>query len=189
MNVLQIEKAKETEVRVVEPTELIREESETLKMNFFKAKPLTKNSTDDATEKPTTSSNDSDTMYKSEKLAFKMPDEPPITSKSMFSMPKAPSTSSISSSSRSISEGDLSSKSSSKLSSVFKVPEEKRDDKRKLSALDEIMSMEEKKREKQNRKDYWLHKVNDKKNVFYRLSRSAIYSLGILCKMTYFIRV
>ena len=33
-------------------------------------------------------------------------------------------------------------------------------EKRKLSALDDILLMEEKKREKQNRKDYWLHKVN-----------------------------
>lgn len=31
-------------------------------------------------------------------------------------------------------------------------------DKRKLSALDDILTMEEKNREKQNRKDYWLHK-------------------------------
>lgn len=34
----------------------------------------------------------------------------------------------------------------------------KNSDKRKLSALDEILSMEHKKREKQNRKDYWLHR-------------------------------
>lgn len=32
-------------------------------------------------------------------------------------------------------------------------------EKRKHSALDDILSMEEKNREKQNRKDYWLHKV------------------------------
>lgn len=32
-------------------------------------------------------------------------------------------------------------------------------EKRKYSALDDILSMEEKNREKQNRKDYWLHKV------------------------------
>lgn len=35
-------------------------------------------------------------------------------------------------------------------------------EKRKHSALDDILSMEEKNREKQNRKDYWLHKVRTK---------------------------
>ncbi len=35
-------------------------------------------------------------------------------------------------------------------------------EKRKHSALDDILSMEEKNREKQNRKDYWLHKVTAK---------------------------
>lgn len=34
----------------------------------------------------------------------------------------------------------------------------KNSDKRKISALDDIISSEEKSREKQNRKDYWLHK-------------------------------
>ena len=42
-----------------------------------------------------------------------------------------------------------------KTSDVFEKPAEKR----KLSALDEIMEMEEKKKEKANRKDHWLHKV------------------------------
>ncbi|CAF0809084.1 unnamed protein product [Brachionus calyciflorus] len=45
----------------------------------------------------------------------------------------------------------------------FKIPLPKEDkveksEKRKLSALEEILVEEEKKREKQNRKDYWLHK-------------------------------
>jgi DNA/RNA-binding protein KIN17 len=55
--------------------------------------------------------------------------------------------------SMSISSSSKSSTSSSSLSGVFKLPE-----KRKNSALDDIIAEEEKRKEKQNRKDYWLHK-------------------------------
>lgn len=38
----------------------------------------------------------------------------------------------------------------------------------KKSALDELMEMEERKKEKQNRKDYWLHKGIIVKVMFYQ---------------------
>jgi DNA/RNA-binding protein KIN17 len=57
------------------------------------------------------------------------------------------------SSSSSASSSSKASISSSNLSGVFKLPE-----KRKNSALDDIIADEEKRKEKLNRKDYWLHK-------------------------------
>lgn len=146
-----MEKAKETETKVVAPTELVRDESDTLKMSFFKNKSLTKNNIDDQLDRPKSSKTDAESLS-NDNLDFKLPQEPPVNSKTLFQVPKCP----IPSSSRLL---DDSSSSSSNSSSVFKVPEEKKDDKRKLSALDEIITMEEKKREKVNRKDYWLHKV------------------------------
>lgn len=38
----------------------------------------------------------------------------------------------------------------------------------KKSALDELMEMEERKKEKQNRKDYWLHEGIIVKVMFYQ---------------------
>ena len=154
-----MERAKETDVKTAAPTELIRHESDTLKMNFFKTKSNVKNDTEDSTSDiPKTSyCNMSDEsrileihdLDKSEKTSFKTPGTPPISSKSF---PKL----SLNKSSRNEEEPSPTSKlPQNSLSKVSKATDEKR----KLTALDEIITIEEKKREKMNRKDYWLHKV------------------------------
>ena len=190
---MEREKAKDGDLKLAEPTELIRDEDSVLKISFKKTKPLIKSNKDDADE-PKTSKDDEaeseskgikreyedeeelvennsdksddereigdksqeiekvETKIKEEKSEFKVPKEPPLTSSSKSS--------SLSSSQKigslSLGASKSSSSSSSSTSSVFKVPEKKP----KLSALDEIMASEEKKKEKVNRKDYWLHKVN-----------------------------
>jgi hypothetical protein len=157
-----MERAKEIEVKTATPTELIRDESESLKMSFFKANKASVK-TIESSERPKTSCSDDisvgyskalkiDNLEKSENTCFKIPENPPINSKSTFSFAK--SSSAINS--QNDDEKSSCSKSSSSNSNKSFKPEEKR----KLSALDEIITMEEKKREKHNRKDYWLHKVN-----------------------------
>ena len=161
-----MEKAKEIDVKTTVPTALVRDESETLKMNFFKTKNTTKSEIDETNDLPKTSFSDSVDNQKepkddtpaekneSEKRDFKLPQELPINSKSLFSVPKLPSIKNVHNEEVKVSNSKLSP--GNNASKVFKVPEEKR----KLSALDEIITMEEKKREKNNRKDYWLHKVS-----------------------------
>jgi DNA/RNA-binding protein KIN17 len=148
----QIEKAKEKEgeleVKKSDATELLRNEEEESKENLS----LTKFKISSVnlfflglkiefTKKPLISSGSSSlSESKSSKSSIfdskkEMDDIKPTTSsKSILSQPTS---------------------SKSSVSSVFKVPE-----KRKASALDEIIKDDEKKREKMNRKDYWLHKVN-----------------------------
>lgn len=153
-----MERAKETDAKTAAPTELIRDESDTLKINFFKTKSTVKNDTEDSSDIPKTSycnmSDDSRILKvhdldKSEKASFKTPEAPPISSKSFSKLP-------LTKSSRNEEEPSPTSKlTQNSLSKVSKSTDEKR----KLSALDEIITIEEKKREKMNRKDYWLHKV------------------------------
>ena len=157
-----MERAKEIDVKTATPTELIRDESESLKISFFKANKASVKS-NELSERPKTSGSDDsisvgdsktvkiENLEKSEKSCFKTPENPPINSKSTLSFAK--STSSINS--QNDDEKSSYSKSPSTSSNKSFKPEEKR----KLSALDEIITMEEKKREKNNRKDYWLHKV------------------------------
>jgi len=180
----QMEKDKQKEpIQSAESTELKKNENEVLKISFLKPKSSLNTAQSINEDKPCTSSKSSDEDDSS--LGFNVEQaikqEPEAEIKQVESKPndqnarcKSEETKEASSdlinskqlkckeikkekpssfNSINISLSSKTSTPSSNLNNVFKLPE-----KRKNSALDDIMAEEEKRKEKLNRKDNWLHK-------------------------------
>jgi len=116
------------DIKQTEATDLIKSENETIKINFLKKKTLIKS--DESKEESLKAVKEENGQDK----PISNFDSKEESEKKPKLYPMAPPATTAKPSTSSSNE------------------------KRKLSALDEIITMEEKKREKQNRKDYWLHK-------------------------------